>query len=94
MEFKEQGRCFLVVELGIVIHCTDLQRIKKLDPCDRNTRLNGQDDGVNRIFHSREGTDSGRHRLWDTIKLQADFGDDPQRPFGTDKQTGEVITGR
>ena len=93
-EFEEQGRALGQRRLAEAVDGGQCQCVEQFDAGDRNTHLDGLDDGGNCGIDVREGADGGGHRLRHRIELHGEFGDDAERPFRADEEAGQVVAGR
>jgi hypothetical protein len=93
VEFEEKGRRARAAWFAVAVDGGDGQRVEQFDAGDRHADLDGLDDGLDRCIDAGEGADGGRHGLRDPVEPHGEFGDDAERAFGADQQTGEVVAG-
>ena len=94
MELQKQQGFFRQIGFRVSVDRFHADLIQKLDPGDGDAALDGQDDCIASLFYRRKAAAGRRHGLGDAVKAQCQFGDQPKRPFRTDRQARQVITSR
>jgi hypothetical protein len=80
--------------VGLTNHRLHESLIKKFDASQRHPRLHRRANGRDARLHTGKRAYGGRHRFRNAVQLDRYFGDDAERPFRTDEQTRQIVTGR
>ncbi len=94
VELEEQRGRNRIGGLRIGVDDAQLGFVDDLDAGHRDAELDGLNDGVGRALHGGERADRCANDLGTSLQAQGDLGDHAERPFRSDEEACQVVTGR
>ena len=95
VKLEEERRQRLIRRASsVAIDGIHLHFVQQFDARHRHAELDRGDDGLHRIGDGGESADRRGHGFRQRLQAQRDLGDDAERAFGTDEETGEVVARR